>query len=208
MKSSLEQIKAVKIFTLALCSLLLTACASKRVDVSQEGWKVRTYEGYTKEQVVSAAREVIRLADSQETKFENTLDGFNAERTQLAYYVVQSSQDYYKYQFIAREAEGKVHSRVDIEEVLMRANVLTLGMPVFDVGKPQSSYIYDLFYSRIDYLLGKSKSWYSCSDAVSKVSAKFGKANDATKLGMGALCGRFTDDKIPSQVTSHETLFN
>ncbi|MCL6272322.1 hypothetical protein M3P05_20610 [Sansalvadorimonas sp. 2012CJ34-2] len=180
------------------------------MDVSKEKWKVRTYEGIEKNKIIDAAREVIRLSDPDEIKFENTLDGFNAERIQLSYMVVATNQDYFKYQFVTREQGNKVQARIDIEENIMKANVLTLGMPTFDIGKPETSYVYNLFYSRMDYLLGLKDNWYTCKDAISKIKAKFGKADNVKQLGMSSLCGALVDDRVPGSLAKaqSEELFN
>ncbi|KGJ97735.1 MULTISPECIES: hypothetical protein [unclassified Pseudoalteromonas] len=73
--------------TLVAASILLLAgCASQRPDLSLEEWKLREYKNHNKEEVIAAAREVIRLSDPSDVNFENTRDGFNATRTSLGYY--------------------------------------------------------------------------------------------------------------------------
>ena len=45
--------------------------------------------------------------------------------------------------------------------------------------------LYRLFWSRVEYVLGKSDTWTSCPDAIAKLEAE--KTNTAE--GLGGLCG-------------------
>ncbi|MEM5529782.1 hypothetical protein WN093_13250 [Gammaproteobacteria bacterium AS21] len=192
---------------IVLSTLVLAGCASQRPDISQEEWKLREYNNQSKEQVIAAAREVIRLSDPSDVSFENTLDGFNATRRSLAYYVVKSNIDNYTFNFVAQEKNGLTRSRLDIKETEINQSLFTLGLPVGKIGKPDYPYVYDLFYSRIDYLLGNKDEWHKCEDAVSRVSARHGLANNARLLGMGSICGEYSDDKLPSPASKKVELF-
>jgi hypothetical protein len=196
-------VKKIMIITV----LILTGCVSQRPDISKEEWKTREFKSQTKEQVISAAREVIRLADPSDVKFENTLDGFNAWRTSTEFYVVQSQFESYQFRFIAQEKNGLTRSRLEIDEGIMKQSLLTLGIPKLNAGKPGFPYIYDLFYSRVEYLLSMKENWQKCDDAVSRVSAKSGFPNDASKLGMASLCGSYSDDNIPNSSSRKIELF-
>ena len=178
------------VFT-AVFAALISGCAFSRPDISREDWKIRTYKDITKEDVVDAAREVIRLSDPNDIIFTTTPDGFSAVRRQLSYYVVESGLDIFVFEFTARETESGIQTRIEIQERIERANLVTLGLPVAQVGKPQTSYAYQLFYSRMDYLLGLSDRWQNCKDG--------GAASDkqAENLGLGAFCGRFSSDLAP-----------
>ncbi|MCK8131694.1 hypothetical protein [Pseudoalteromonas sp. 2CM28B] len=196
----------VKLVVAALI-LVLAGCASQRPDLSQEEWKLREYKNHNKEEVISAAREVIRLSDPSDVNFENTPDGFNATRTSIGYYVVANEIDGYAFNFVAQEKNGITRSRLEIEETEINQSLLTLGLPVGKNGKPDHPYVYDLFYSRIAYLLGDKDEWHRCDDAVSRVSARFGLPNDARKLGMASICGKFSDDNIPNSASKKVDLF-
>lgn len=187
--------------------LVLSGCASQRPDISQEEWKLREFKGQSKEQVIAAAREVIRLSDPSDVKFENTIDGFNATRISIGYYVIKTDLDAYAFNFVAQEKDGVTRSRLEIEETELGQSLLTLGLPVGTTGKPNYSYIYDLFYSRVDYLLDIKQEWHKCDVAVSRVSAKFGLPNDPEKLGMASLCSKFSDDESPNSASKKVELF-
>ena len=171
---------------------LFAGCAVGRPDISREEWKIRSYEGIPKHDILDAAREVIRLADPDDTKFESKPDGFNAVRQQLSYYVVASGHDIFAFDFVVRETGGKMETRLEIQERVERSDLLSLGLPIANVGKPQNSYIYDLFYSRMEYLLGLSDRWHTCQDAVGTLPG-----SDAEEIGIGAFCGRFASDHTP-----------
>jgi hypothetical protein len=193
--------------TMIVSALILTGCASQRPDISKEEWKLREYKGQQKEQVIAAAREVIRLSDPDDVTFENTSDGFNANRTSMGYYVVKTNIDGYAFNFVAQEKEGVTRSRLEIEETEINQSLLTLGLPVGKVGKPNYPYVFDLFYSRVAYLLGTKEEWHKCDVAVSRVSARHGFPNDSRKLGMASLCGEYSDDNIPNSASNKIELF-
>ncbi|MBT2151377.1 hypothetical protein KKI34_05975 [Pseudoalteromonas tetraodonis] len=194
--------------TLVAASILLLAgCASQRPDLSLEEWKLREYKNHNKEEVIAAAREVIRLSDPSDVNFENTRDGFNATRTSLGYYVVANEIDAYAFNFVAQEKDGVTRTRLEIEETEINQSLLTLGLPVGKNGKPDHPYVYDLFYARMAYLLGDKDEWHRCDDAVSRVSARYGLPNDARKLGMASICGKFSDDNIPNSASKKVDLF-
>ena len=190
-----------------LLAIILTGCATHRPDLSREEWKNRDFEGVSREKVVAAAREVVRLADPGDVTFKNTSDGFSATRTAMGYYVVQSNIDSYTFKFSALERDGNTRSRLEIEEAEIKSSLLSLGLPVGEIGKPGSPYIYDLFFSRVEFLLGLKESWHKCEDAVSRVSARFGLPNDARQLGMASLCGTYSEDNMPNSASGKIELF-
>lgn len=194
-------------FVVVTAVVVLSGCASQRPDLSLEEWKRREFQDHTKEEVISAAREVIRLSDPSDVSFENTSDGFNATRTSMGYYVVANQFDGYSFNFVAQEKDGVTRSRLEIEEHEVRQTILTLGVPIGKMGKPDYPYVYDLFYSRMEYLLGDKEEWHKCDDAVSRVSARFGLPNNARELGMASICGSFSDDNVPISSSKRIDLF-
>ncbi len=172
-------------------TVLISGCAFSRPDVSRENWKIRTYKDVTKEDAVDAAREVIRLSDPDDIIFTTTPDGFSAVRRQLSYYVVESGLDVFVFEFTARETESGVQARIDIHERIERASFSTLGLPVTNIGRPQTSYAYQLFYARMDYLLGLNDRWQNCKDGGAASNTQ------AENLGLSAFCGRFVSDLSP-----------
>lgn len=125
----------------------------------------------------------------------------------MGYYVVKTNLDGYLFNFVAQEQNGVTRTRLEIEETEVNQSILTLGLPVGDVGKPNYPYIYELFYSRLSYLLGIKDEWHTCDVAVSRVSARYGLPNDARKLGMASLCGNYSDDNLPNSASKKVELF-
>ncbi|MBE8158417.1 MAG: hypothetical protein HAW59_03390 [Betaproteobacteria bacterium] len=185
-------------------ALVLSGCAVSRPDISREDWKIRSYEGIEKRDIMEAAREVIRLSDPDEIRFESKPDGFAAVRRQISYYVVESGVDIFLFEFTARETNAGVEARIDIQESIERAGFATLGLPITKVGRPENSYIYDLFYSRMEYLLGLKDRWHTCKDAVGKISTS---GREAEELGLAAFCGRFASDLSPPPVSQKSGVF-
>ena len=184
--------------SLAATSLVLSGCATTRAAPPKNDWGNRTYSEAKKKEIIDAAKEVLRLIDPSKTKIVDTPEGFDAQRAKASYYVVESGLDLFKYKFTAIESENSVKTTFDIDETISRASFKTLGMPVTDTGKPENRYVYDLFYSRLDYLLGKNEKWYTCKDAINKIPSGIEKSESIEKIGLSSFCGRFVEDVIPS----------
>ena len=198
----------MKKLVISTLALMLAGCAVSRPDVSREAWKIRSYEGIEKQAIVLAAREVIRLSDPDEIQFESKPDGFAAVRNQISYFVLESGRDVFLFEFAVRQTDSGIETRIDIQESIKRSDFTTLGLPVTKQGRPENSYAYDLFYSRLEYILGLNDRWYTCQAAMGKISAD---SKDAEELGLAVFCGRFVSDLLPPPVSrkngKHRSLF-
>lgn len=189
---------AYLIIALTISSLALSGCATIRPTPPKNDWGNRTYSGAQKKEIIDAAKEVIRLIDPSKTKIFDTADGFDAQRAKVSYYVIESGLDIFKFKFVAIESKDSIQTTFDVDEIISRASFKTLGMPVTNTGKPENRYVYDLFYSRVDYLLGKNEKWHNCKDAINKIPAGIEKSESIEKIGLSSFCGRFVEDVVPS----------
>jgi hypothetical protein len=153
---------------------LLQACAS-RPEMTREQWLETTshnYPNHTKEELISAAEEVLRLADKTDMRFAHNREGFMATRNWVVYMVLAATSgvDYWKIE-TREESEG---ASIDISVSTAYntyaaspvvngsgGNVTTLGMP----GTPvDGNALYELFWERFDFILGLNDNWVQCSE--------------------------------------------
>jgi hypothetical protein len=155
--------KACLVAALAAC---VGACATApqitdRSDFLKEA--TRTYQGESAERVIRAAQRVLDQSDPKYFEFRNTLNGFSGLRHYYVYAVLASASGSDRWDFTAeREPTGAIKA----------------GVTVTDVGAAQNGYnrtaydsamtsvpLYRLFWSRVDYVLGRSEDWQTCDDA-------------------------------------------
>jgi hypothetical protein len=147
---------------LVLSLLAFTGCAPTHPQLSQDDWiqiKTRTYPGVTSRQVVAAAEQLFRLADGSDTRFTYNADGsgMKATRTWLIYLVLSFNSGYYHWDLKATDRPEGTWVGVDLTGAI--GAFLGPGQPV-SVESPAAYY---LFWSRMDYLLGRSTEWRTCA---------------------------------------------
>ncbi len=163
-----------KILRMILIVSLLTACASNP-KLSDEEYKALTnqeYIGVTKDQVLQAAEELLRLADGDDFKIEKSLESLSALRRWREYYVVSYEWGDDQWQVKTYPTNGGIATVVHISR-----KVGYSGNMVF-ISDGQSAYsvngtaIYDLFWGRMDYLLGKRQDWMTCEMSNDRIKQK------------------------------------
>ncbi len=166
----------------------------------------RVYKNEKSERVIAKAEEVLRLADEKDVKFAHKKNGFIAQRHWMMYAVIAAYNGVHYYDFSVEQegkniratlelrGQGNLHTAA-ISPVIGGAGGVTVtpdSMPsaavvVFD----QASY--DLFWHRLEYLLGKQKTWLTCDDMKERV--KQGLSEGSIAL----LCQDQTvDDRAPN----------
>lgn len=122
----------------------------------------------TKEQVIEAAESVLRLAGGKYMSISHTDDGFTAVRIWYYYVVLQSERGSDHWTFKAETTPAGIKAKVQITS---KRELHAYGvMP----GKAkdnavEGTAIYDFFWDRMDYLLGKTPEWMSCEIAEEKI---------------------------------------
>ena len=166
--------------TTLVCLLALPACVSTPT-LSRDEWlnmTNRTYEGVTKEQAISAAERLLRLADGNDFMIAHNDDGFIASRNWSVYLVLAAAVG--TDTWLVRAAEnGHGGTRVSVSVGRQAGNVTgvatgsntvaPLTMPSTG-GSVNGTAIYDVFWARMDYLLGRRQVWMSCTGADKRVS--------------------------------------
>lgn len=182
----------------ALSALAATACAPTDQEWTRESSEqatARVYQGVAPAEAIRQAETVLRLADGKDVRFSYGPNSFVAQRDHLIYMVLAAAPGTFSYHVNAESVPGGTKVRMTIAN---QSTAILPGAVVPQIPTTVPSATdqvrmvepYDLYFSRLDYLLGKSGEWVSCSDA----PKKFGGTMEA----YAALC-RSAADNRPSQ---------
>ncbi|MFE3838845.1 hypothetical protein [Pseudogemmobacter sonorensis] len=158
----------------AFLLLGLAACVEQPQSWTREDqarYTTRQFRGHSSAQIIAAAEKVLRLADPKDVKFEYESDGFLARRSVLAYYVIAAATGNYIFDFSVKGSTAELKIYSNISGVGPYTTIDTGGNTVPGIATTpgqqslsQSAAEYDLFFSRLSYLLGESETWVGCND--------------------------------------------
>ncbi len=196
-----------KILSTTILLLAIVSCVSQR-KMTREEWLAAGQRKYTKidkETLIKAAEKVLNLADASDITYSYTNNGFVASRQWLVYVVISASMGTDFWTFEVKETTDGLLATIQPSRIAGtttayaapqgQASTITTpsqGMPA------QGDAIYDLFWSRLDFVLGLNKQWMSCDDADKKVSDK--KVWGTTDH----LCNLTMKDEYPENLTEEE----
>lgn len=187
--------------------LMLAGCAVQQPHMTRDEYlqvTQRTYEGKTPDDIYRAAEKLFILSDGQDFQFFHTEDSMVASRHWTVYVVLAAAMGVDTWTVRAR----KVDSGTKVSAALNRSAGGILPMPTTGgdmtaggmpsmAGNVAGTAIYDIFWSRMDYLLGKTDRWMTCKDADARVQSK------ATWGNNEALCNSFNvKDAAPEGVAA------
>lgn len=191
----------ISLSTVIVLAIALSGCAAPPKQLTRDEWlnaTTRTYSGVSKEQALAASEKLLRLADGDDFDIRHTESGINATRAWIAYAVIVgvNGTDYWDIRTDEIGDGVKVSVQVSTQtqstgpmqmgSTWMPVNSTTPGTPAYGVA------IYDVFFSRLDYLLGKSGKWMTCKAADERVKS------GATWGNNEALCNSFNiTDSLP-----------
>lgn len=189
--------KSVKLMMLCfLVMTLLSGCLPKCPRMTRAEYletTTRVYKNSDKEEVFAAIEKLFILADGNDFKFTYTEDGMQAMRNWSIFLIFAAGfgTDYWNINVQDVENGGvRVSTRVATQSQSMAPTPTTGGnysagtTPL--MGSPlEGTSIYDLFYARLDYLLGVRSEWMSCDDSDKR------KSNGVTWGLNDALCNSF-----------------
>ncbi|XUH15167.1 hypothetical protein FC419_18135 [Bordetella pertussis] len=159
---------------------LLVGCAAKQPQLTRSEYlKVtqRTYEGKSAEEVLNAAEKLFRLADGDDFKFFHDDDSMSASRSWIVYVVLAAAMGTDTWTVRTKEIPGGV--RVSAALNTSAGSVLPMPTTGGDMsagttpgmgGNVPGTAIYDVFWARMDYLLGLSDQWMTCEESNRRVS--------------------------------------
>ncbi|WP_154667247.1 hypothetical protein [Niveispirillum irakense] len=161
-------------------ALLLSGCGSTHVMTKEQvdAMFERRYEGIKQEDVKKSAMNVLVLADGDDFKFSEFGDGFSASHSST---LLPGQGTVWN--FRVREDGGVVIAKL---EALSQNN--------YSSGRlAGGSALFDLFWQRLDYLVGKKSDWTTCDEQEAK------KDKDPNLWGhIEALCFIEMKDMVPS----------
>lgn len=184
-----------KVITVICVLLILSGCAAGPRQMTREEWlstTTRVYPAVNREQALAAAEKLFRLADGDDFKFSYNQEDLLAERRWIVFAVIAMADgtDYWTI---------KAQPIPDGTKMTAQVNVMSQGTGPTKVpgagwiatpGSAQGRVVdgtalYDVFWSRMDYLLGKRKDWMTCAESNKRVDAEMVFGNN------GPLCNSF-----------------
>lgn len=194
---------------LLLFSLLgfMAACSTRKM--TREEWlKVsqKRFKSIEKEQLIKSAEKLLALADKEDITFTHYQDGFKASRFWRVYAILAVSMGTDSWQFEVKEENNELVASLYISNLSGTSG----GVPM-PVGSPanvtvpvvgnsvQGPALYEMFWSRLDYLTGRTTTWMDCGLAKSKID------KEETWGNIQPLCDSFTvEDELPNDLSDIE----
>ena len=182
----------------------LSGCAtSKHQELTREEWlatTTRTYEGIDREKIIKAAERLFRLADGDDFRIAHYEEGLYATRNWSVYVVLAATfgTDYWKLSVTPDKKNVRASIQINTQSQAVSPMMVSNGawaatsMPMS--GSPvMGTAIYDVFWSRMDYLLGFRQDWMTCQIANQRVE------HGITWGTNEALCNSFNIKDNPPQ---------
>jgi hypothetical protein len=174
-----------KAIPIVCCLFLLFGCATQQPLTREEALKQRselltvttkTYPGCTKEDVLKASEKILRLADS-DFKFRHTENAIIGDRPWGWYFLIDCITGWDTWVIASEEKDGT--TRVAVRTIQDKAGfpAMVTGSSLKGTGEwtvdklpnledaIQSKALYQVFFKRLDYMLGKEKKWMGCTEA-------------------------------------------
>lgn len=188
--------------SVALAALLAGCVSAPKGPATRAEWEAihqREFAGKSARDVQDAAEKVLALADHDFT-FEYPEGQLIGRRPWMIYLAIAigSGTDYWTISTHETDAgtRATVQTTRDSTAIAPSPVVGGSGAAVMSASTPGQPVVtreaYDLFWSRVEYMLGLREDWIDCDAARAMVSARGGK-----KGYLDTLCAFNTDDKRP-----------
>lgn len=141
--------------------ILLSACTMPKPNMSLEEFEAtstRIYSDVTKKQVILAVEKIFNLADYKDFQISYTANGIKGIRWETLF----PNNFYYHWDVTCNETPNGVS---------VATNVSTELWPHSPKPTPTKE-VLNLFYARLDYLLGKSQKWPTCAEFTTREQRK------------------------------------
>lgn len=189
----------------AVFAAVLTGCVSApKGPATRQEWEAihqREFAGKNPREVQDAAEKVLRLVDHDFT-FQYPEGQLVGRRPWMIYLAIaiSSGTDYWTISTQETEAGTRavVQATRDSSTIAPSPVVGGPGAAVMSTATPGQPVVvkepYDLFWSRMEYMLGLRSEWDDCGTARANVSAEGGR-----KGYLDTLCAFNTDDRHPDE---------
>lgn len=177
-----------------LSSMVLGACAAPHRIIDRDDYlaeATRSFPSQDRERVIRAAEAVLKQSDPDDWEFRYTAEGFTGLRRYFVYAVLASASGREKWEFNTELANpSTIKASISVSE----AGVSSGGYSSRPYeGSMSSIPLYRLFWSRVDYVLGRSQTWTTCQEALDALAAK-----NENSLALSGLCGPTSDGRNAS----------
>lgn len=177
----------LRVLCVLAAGLALSGCAKPPHTIVDRGDYVaeatRSYRGEPRERLIKAAEIVLKVSDPQDFEFRHTLTGFEGLRRYVIYAVFASATGREKWLFQTDIPEpGVIQASLSISEA---GTVHGSQSSTPYEGTMPSVPLYRMFWSRVDYVLGRRPDWVTCADAAKELEA----TNTNVVVALGGLCG-------------------
>ena len=169
----------------------LWGCATKPTFTEEQmrAAKTRTYKGISSEQVMQASEKLLKLVDEARFQFKRESSQLTASRSGEIYTGIYSGGAANVTAVWLVKTQEKDQSTVVTIEAGWKRKALSTGI-TSNIKQPEGTAVYNLFFSRLDNLLGKSNEWMTC-EGMNKAIEQGEEFGDIRML-----CA-YTDDKRP-----------
>lgn len=184
-----------KIILYLFVLITLCGCAAQRTQMTRAEYlqaTQRAYKNISADKVLDAAKELFDLADGDDFKYQYTNVSLTAKRSWLVYLVLGASS-------------GVDVWNVNVQEqgpnsvVSVSATTMIGGLAGFTEVISNGTALYDLFWTRLEYLLGLRKEWMTCEMSSKRIKAGDVWGNDEL------LCNSFNmKDSLPKNIQSRQ----
>lgn len=151
----MKGMKILSLVALLSCLCIFSGCAKQSPRVSHDEWlrlSSRTYNAPSKE-VYAAIENIFDLADGEDVTITHRQDGLEAVRWTAPFPV----HVWFHWHINIKEQDK------DATKVFVTIDTTAHGFGVPAGKTPYQSFdVVNLFFKRLDYLLGESKTWVSC----------------------------------------------
>ncbi len=158
----------------------LAACAPRKELTREEYLAATTHEfpGRTPEQVIAAGVELLKLSDGDDFVFAHEQDGFDATRNWSAFLIITAAfgTDHWRFRVTPTANGTRAVVAVSTQGQSTMPTPTTGGSWTAQtgplVGSPvPGDAIYDIFWARLDYLLGAKRDWLNCTAALNRLES-------------------------------------
>lgn len=205
----------MRLIALALSVILAAGCAAQPMTREQSlslreetiAATVRVYPDKSPADLIAAAEELLRLADGDDMRFAHDETGFNANRWWMVYVVLAfvSGTDFWRFTAVPTEDGGGTKATVNVSTQMQNTTPTPTTGGAWSAGTGPAmsapyggTAVYEIFWARMDYLLGLRPDWMSCVESNQRLkSGAVRGANDP-------LCNSFNlRDESPEGVAAH-----
>jgi hypothetical protein len=137
--------------------------------------------------LADAEPESRRISDPADFEFRYTLTGFTGLRRYFIYAVLASASGREKWEFLTEPHPAGLRASVSISEEGTASGGYSASRYE---GAMASVPLYRLFWSRVEYMLGKRPDWVTCEQAAGEL-----QASNTNTLALGGLCGPTSDGR-------------